>query len=96
MPIYEYECKACSLKFEVKKGFDESIEASCPTCCGDARRLFCPVPIVFKGSGFYVTDKAAEDRSRLGGKRDEDNSADKPADTSKSDKDGDKKNEVVV
>lgn len=92
MPIYEYECKACSLKFEVKKHFDDCVEANCPTCCGEARRLFCPVPIVFKGSGFYVTDKAADDRSRLGGKRDED----KSADTSKSDKDGEKKNEVVV
>ena len=92
MPIYEYECKACSLKFEVKKGFDESIEASCPSCSGESRRLFCPVPIVFKGSGFYVTDKAAEDRSRLGGGKED---GEKPS-SSNADKDGDKKNEVVV
>ncbi len=92
MPIYEYECKACSLKFEVKKHFEESMEANCPRCSGETRRLFCPVPIVFKGPGFYVTDKAAEDRSRFGGKQD----GEKPSTNSNADKDGDKKNEVVV
>ena len=95
MPIYEYECKSCSLKFEVKKSFDESIEASCPSCSGESRRLFCPVPIVFKGPGFYVTDKAAEERSRSGGKGD----GEKPSNgsnTSNTEKGGDKKNEVAV
>ena len=95
MPIYEYQCNECSLKFEVKKRFDESVEASCPSCSGESRRLFCPVPIVFKGPGFYVTDKAAEDRSRFGGKKDEEKPSGDTSDSSK-EKDGDKKNEVTV
>jgi putative FmdB family regulatory protein len=63
MPIYEYKCKACDLKFEVKRGFSESSGANCPDCQCQAQRIFSPVPIVFKGPGFYVTDNAAEGRN---------------------------------
>jgi putative FmdB family regulatory protein len=63
MPIYEYKCKACDLKFEVKRGFSESSGANCPNCQCQAQRIFSPVPIVFKGPGFYVTDNAAEGRN---------------------------------
>jgi putative FmdB family regulatory protein len=57
MPIYEYQCRSCSLKFEVHRRFEEHSGASCPKCHSEARRVISPVPIVFKGSGFYVTDK---------------------------------------
>ena len=78
MPRYDYECRVCSLKFEIKKHFDESVEANCPHCCGEARRLFSPVPIVFKGPGFYVTDNAAENSSMKSvAKREEDKTAEK-------------------
>jgi len=63
MPTYEYQCKACDLKFEVKRGFTESPGANCPQCLFQAQRIFSPVPIVFKGLGFYVTDNAAEGRN---------------------------------
>jgi len=56
MPIYEYECERCSLRFELKRRFGEDGKASCPRCQSKAHRLFSPVPIIFKGSGFYVTD----------------------------------------
>ena len=57
MPIYEYECPRCSLRFERKQSFNSgSHEVSCPECGGDVRRIFSVVPIVFKGSGFYSTD----------------------------------------
>ncbi len=56
MPTYEYECEKCCLKFELKRHFGEDGEAPCPQCAGEARRIFSPVPIIFKGSGFYVTD----------------------------------------
>jgi putative FmdB family regulatory protein len=75
MPTYEYQCKACDLKFEVKRGFSESPGASCPACQRQAQRIFSPVPIVFKGLGFYVTDSAAEEKNRHDGKKD----GDKPA-----------------
>ncbi len=56
MPIYEYECGHCRNRFEMKQNFDETPEAVCPQCQGRARRVFYPTAIVFKGSGFYITD----------------------------------------
>ena len=56
MPIYEYECGLCSFRFEMKQGFDEEPGAMCPQCQGEARRLFHSAPVIFKGSGFYITD----------------------------------------
>lgn len=56
MPIYEYECKGCWLRFEIRKPFGENSRASCPWCQSEAHRIFSPVPIIFKGPGFYVTD----------------------------------------
>ena len=57
MPIYEYECEKCACRFELKRRFSED-EGSpcCPRCQGNVRRLFSPSGILFKGSGFYVTD----------------------------------------
>ena len=56
MPIYEYECPCCSSRFELKQSFSENTPVSCPRCGGDVQRIFSPVPIIFKGSGFYITD----------------------------------------
>ena len=56
MPTYEYECKKCCFRFELKRHFGEDGEAPCPQCAGEGRRVFSAVPIIFKGSGFYVTD----------------------------------------
>ena len=56
MPIYEYECCQCDYHFEQKQSFDEEPVAACPRCRGKSRRVLQSVPIIFKGSGFYVTD----------------------------------------
>ena len=56
MPIYVYECSKCHFNFERKQRFDEEPVAVCPECQGKARRVINSVPIIFKGSGFYVTD----------------------------------------
>ena len=61
MPIYEYECNDCHCLFERRQRFDEEPLAVCPKCEGKARRVIHSVPIIFKGSGFYITD------SRQGG-----------------------------
>lgn len=55
MPTYEYKCTDCSDVFETIHGLDDTVE-SCPKCGGKVRRLFHPVGIIFKGSGFYKTD----------------------------------------
>ena len=56
MPIYEYECSLCYFKFEKKQRFDAKPLTTCPKCQGEARRVFHPTPVIFKGSGFYITD----------------------------------------
>jgi len=56
MPIYEYECKVCSTQFELKRKFGDESEVCCPRCTAKPHRLFSAVPIIFNGSGFYVTD----------------------------------------
>ena len=56
MHIYEYECNLCNFCFEKKQGFDEEPVAICPECQGEARRVLQSVPVIFKGSGFYITD----------------------------------------
>jgi putative FmdB family regulatory protein len=60
MPIYQYHCLNCSRQFELKQSFDDKPIADCPDCRGIARRVFCPVPIIFNGPGFYITDSRAE------------------------------------
>ena len=56
MPIYEYACTACGERTEAKQGFDDPPLEICPICGGKLRKLYSPVGIVFKGSGFYSTD----------------------------------------
>jgi putative FmdB family regulatory protein len=56
MPTYEYECGSCKFRFERKQRFDEEPVAICPKCQGKARRVIHSVPVIFKGSGFYITD----------------------------------------
>ncbi len=56
MPVYVYRCRKCAEEFEVKGSFNDSSEPACPRCQGKVKRILCPVPVIFKGSGFYVTD----------------------------------------
>ncbi len=56
MPIYEYECIHCNHRFELRQSYKDKPEAECPECQESARRVFHPTPIIFRGSGFYVTD----------------------------------------
>jgi putative FmdB family regulatory protein len=56
MPLYDYKCTRCGAVSEIRHGFDETHGEPCPACGGPLVRVFNPAPIVFKGSGFYVTD----------------------------------------
>lgn len=55
MPRYDYKCEDCDRVFETTHGVNDSLDG-CPACGGKVRRLFHPVGIIFKGSGFYKTD----------------------------------------
>jgi putative FmdB family regulatory protein len=64
MPIYEYACTACGERTEARQGFDDPPLEECSRCGGKLRKLYSPVGIVFKGSGFYSTDgRAASKKS---------------------------------
>lgn len=56
MPIYEYACTACGERVEAKQSFDDPPLETCEICGGKLRKLYSPVGVVFKGSGFYSTD----------------------------------------
>ena len=57
MPTYEYECLKCGKKFELFQGMTEAPRKRCPTCRGKVRRLVgTGAGMIFKGTGFYVTD----------------------------------------
>lgn len=78
MPIYEYKCNNCSFQFEKKQAFNDEPRLICQKCGGEARRVFSPVPIFFKGPGFYVTDHG----SGYSGNYSSTKSNDKPVSTS--------------
>jgi putative FmdB family regulatory protein len=63
MPLYDYRCAACSKLTEVRHGFNDTHAEPCPHCGGAMSRVFNPAPIVFKGSGFYVTDSRSSSSS---------------------------------
>jgi len=56
MPIYEYECTKCNHHFDKRQTFADEAVASCPKCHNKSSRIMVPAPVIFKGSGFYVTD----------------------------------------
>lgn len=56
MPLYDYACTKCGTIREVRHGFDEIYQEPCAACGAPVRRVFNPAPVLFKGSGFYVTD----------------------------------------
>ena len=60
MPTYQYQCLNCEHRFELMESFSAKPIAVCPICHGVAHRLFSAVPILFKGSGFYITDSREE------------------------------------
>ena len=57
MPIYEYECKNCASRFEKMQPIMAEPLTECVNCGGGPiHRIFHPVGVIFKGSGWYITD----------------------------------------
>ena len=56
MPTYQYTCTECGEPVEVVQKFTDEPLTVCTACGGRLRKVFSPVGIVFKGSGFYRTD----------------------------------------
>ena len=56
MPLYEYECQTCHYRFEVQQKFSDPLIDKCTRCGDSVRKLISAPGIMFKGSGWYVTD----------------------------------------
>ena len=64
MPTYQYACTACDERLEVVQKFTDDSLTTCEECGGSLRKVYSPVGIVFKGSGFYRTDSRNGSGSR--------------------------------
>jgi putative FmdB family regulatory protein len=67
MPTYVYACDSCGNQFERFQSFKDEPLQTCPSCAGAVRRVFQPVGIVFKGSGWYVTDSRKSNSATVNG-----------------------------
>ena len=85
MPTYQYACTECGEQLEAVQKFTDDPLTVCPACSGKLRKLFSPVGIVFKGSGFYRNDSrssvssAVKDKQLNGSSADSSSSGEKSA-----------------
>jgi len=94
VPTYQYTCTDCGEPVEAVQKFTDDPLSVCAACGGRLRKVFSPVGIVFKGSGFYRTDSrngssaatAAKDKQPSESSSPSSVSSDKPADKKASDK----------
>ena len=88
MPTYEYACTECGDRTEVVQSISDAPLTTCTVCGGPLRKVFSPVGIVFKGSGFYRTDSRGRSSApgKTDGKADGADKARKDADSSSSSK----------
>ena len=85
MPIYEYECRDCGQRFERMQSFHDEPIRVCPHCGGETRRVFHPVGVIFKGSGWYITDSRKSTSESTGSTGTSGDKADKAASTGSKD-----------
>jgi len=60
LPIYEYECNQCGNRFEIIQKFSDKAKRKCEKCNGKLRKLIAPPALMFKGTGWYVTDYSSK------------------------------------
>ncbi len=89
MPVYTYRCDNCGVQFEKQQSFSEQSLVRCPECGKKAlKKVYQPVGIVFKGSGFYATDHHSpsgqssnkEEKKESGESRESETKAEKSSD----------------
>jgi putative FmdB family regulatory protein len=97
MPVYTYRCTNCGFVFDQQQKFSDAHLTRCPECSKKTlQKVFQPVGIVFKGSGFYATDHrspSGQGRSPSSAKSGE-NSSEK-ASTTNSEKSSEKTSESI-
>jgi len=82
MPLYEYECENCGVHFEKIQSVKDEPIRQCPDCSGVVHKVFHPAGIIFKGSGWYITDSRKSTSSAVTGESGKkETSESKPAST---------------
>lgn len=80
MPTYSYRCVDCAHRYDAFQSMSEAAHTVCPECNGKVERLISGgAGIVFKGSGFYVTDYRKSPKGGEGGSSSESGSSTAPA-----------------
>lgn len=79
MPTYEYQCKTCGHQFEQVQRFSDPPLTECPKCSGQIRRVIFPAGVIFKGSGWYITDSRKGSTTETGDKADKADKSDTSA-----------------
>lgn len=98
MPTYQYRCRTCDARFEVRQSFSDESLTSCPSVAseqspsacvapgeGDVRKVFSAPSITFKGDGFYKTDSRSSSGRAANGAKGKEPSDQKTSDGEKSD-----------
>ncbi len=63
MPLYEYKCSTCGSSLEILQKVNEPRLEKCPKCGGLLKKVLSPPALQFKGSGWYVTDYARNEKT---------------------------------
>lgn len=75
MPVYEYRCRDCGHEFDIQQSMSDDALTECPSCGGALRKVFSPVGIAFKGSGFYKNDAGSRSKSKAEGSKSDSSSS---------------------
>lgn len=91
MPLYTYRCENCGVQFDRRQKFSDDPLTTCPECEKEAlRKVYLPVGIVFKGSGFYSTDNRSSSGANRGSSKPEGDEKDSPSEKTKEAKEANK------
>ncbi len=96
MPTYDYECTECGYSFEYFQSMSDEPLKTCPKCGGKVRRLIGGgLGVIFKGSGFYVTDNRKTNSASSSPNKADSKSEKKESQKSEKNSDSKKKTEPV-
>lgn len=86
MPLYTYRCDNCGVQFDRQQSFSDPPLTRCPECNKKTlRKVYTPVGIVFKGSGFYATDHRSPSGTSRSSSSNEKSSHEKSGESKKED-----------
>jgi putative FmdB family regulatory protein len=95
MPVYTYHCDQCDHEFEKYQSFSEDSLIICPKCGRETlRKIYQPALVLFKGSGFYVTDTKSHSSTLTSSNHKDSSNGDKPSSEKSSKEPAEKKTEA--